>query len=145
TVEQQTAGSTGFDNIATIRPDRESSGFSKRTPFGATSRQPAGGAVGQPRGERPSGSSRPGEAMAEPGGGRENTGRSAVETAKGRSEHQIDGRRPSTTRSEPLSGIRSDGPRSAVRREPPPALPPYLADLVARYSQELHDPDHVPQ
>ena len=31
------------------------------------------------------------------------------------------------------------------RRTPPPRLSPYLEDLVIRYSEELHDEDHIPQ
>lgn len=59
--------------------------------------------------------------------------------------HQIDDRRPATGLSGPLSGSPDNAPGRAGRREPPPRLPAYLADLVTRYSEELHDPDHVPQ
>lgn len=61
------------------------------------------------------------------------------------STHQFDGRRPATGSYGPLRGIPDDASRPAGRREPPPRLPAYLADLVTRYSEELHDPDHVPQ
>jgi hypothetical protein len=57
----------------------------------------------------------------------------------------IDDRRPATASYGALSGIPADAPRQSARREPPPRLPTYLADLVRRYSEELHDPDHVPQ
>jgi len=30
-------------------------------------------------------------------------------------------------------------------RRPPPKLPPYLEGLVRRYSEELHDDEHIPQ
>ncbi len=36
-------------------------------------------------------------------------------------------------------------PAQWPRRGRPPKLPPYLEDLVDRYSDELHDSDHAPQ
>ena len=36
-------------------------------------------------------------------------------------------------------------PAQWPRRGRPPKLPPYLEDLVDRYSDELHDSDHTPQ
>jgi hypothetical protein len=35
--------------------------------------------------------------------------------------------------------------RRAARRPRPPKLPPYLEDVITRYSQELHDVEHVAQ
>ena len=55
---------------------------------------------------------------------------------------------PSTSqngaRSAPHRQTRSDAGRGE-RRPPPPKLPPYLEDVVSRYSQELHDDEHIAQ
>ena len=39
----------------------------------------------------------------------------------------------------------SHTPAQRPKRGRPPKLPPYLEDLVDRYSDELHDSDHAPQ
>jgi len=60
----------------------------------------------------------------------------------------LDQSTPSTpqngARSAPHRQTRSDAGRGE-RRPPPPKLPPYLEDVVSRYSQELHDDEHIAQ
>ena len=48
-------------------------------------------------------------------------------------------------RDDPEHRTGSYKPAQRPKRGRPPKLPPYLEDLVDRYSDELHDSDHAPQ
>jgi len=50
---------------------------------------------------------------------------------------------PYTARNGAVDAVGRAGTRGM--RRPPPKLPPYLEGLVVRYSEELHDDDHIPQ
>jgi hypothetical protein len=143
---RQTAGSTFFDRIETMRQNREASGFSKATPSDATSRRPEAASSAAPSDDladvqsQPPRSSTRGSLDATPPA-RSQPSAASVDGSR----VQSDGRRAATGSYGALRGIPDDEARPAGRREPAPRLPAYLADLVTRYSEELHDPDHVPQ
>jgi hypothetical protein len=156
TVEQQTAGSIDFDRVETTRQNREAYGFSKATPSVATAQQPEFALGGAPAtsATSPGAGRERGDLGSEPPARRQThnpASGSPPEQARMASPFEdglrdaIDDRRPATASYGAFSGIPADAPRPSGRREPPPRLPAYLADLVTRYSEELHDPDHVPQ
>ena len=128
--EDEETPSNGFDRSASARQKRKPKGFSKTTRSDADSRQAAQAgssemtAVGQivARRRRPT----PDE-----------------------SRSRTSDRPPSY---KPQNGAYSAPHRQALsgagrgeRRPPPPKLPPYLEDVVSRYSQELHDDEHIAQ
>jgi hypothetical protein len=153
TVEQKTAGSTPFDGIASMQQDREASGFSKTTSSDAPSRRAETALAAPP----PAGHERDDHAVEQQphrpfrgapsssAGGPSPARPRAVAASEDGSRPQIDDRRPTTAPYGALSGIPDDARRRTGPSGPPPRLPAYLADLVTRYSEELHDPEHVPQ
>ena len=136
TGSQKTAGSTSFDLLATMRQEREPSGFSKNARSDAFSRR-AGFSSSSPVS---AGASDSGSALSErPGGSM-------------RAEKPCGGSSEQPTLFEPQNRPLGNPPaddaaasRRGTRRPPPPKLPTYLAGLVTRYSEELHDEEHIPQ
>ncbi len=145
TVGQKTAGSTDFDHVETTRQNREAFSFSKASPSVATARRPEIASAATSSGVRTDGQRQPQPASR----GLLSADRPArpepAPASDDASTHHLDDRRPATGSYGALRGTPADASRPAGRREPPPRLPSYLADLVTRYSEELHDPDHVPQ
>lgn len=128
-----------------MQQNREASGFSKAPPSDATARQPEIASAAPPANgyadvQRQLGGATVASSHADQP--------ARLETAADLPDAlspQTDGRRAATGSYGALRGMPDGETRPAGRREPPPRLPDYLADLVARYSEELHDPDHVPQ
>jgi hypothetical protein len=147
TVEQETAGSTGFDRVETTRRDREAFSFSKASPSDATSRQPkiAPAAPSASPPDEPRADRTDTRRVAAAADARPPARHDMAVMSKNDLRHQTEDRRAATASSGALRGIPDETPRPAGRGEPPPRLPTYLADLVTRYSEELHDPEHVPQ
>lgn len=141
--EDEDHTSNGFDRFASTRQKREPSGFSKGARFDADSRQAAGAgasgmtAVGQIVARR--GRTAPDDAAKRP-----KTAPETPERGERRALDLLD--RPAS--STPQNGAQEGTPTTAQRshrRPPPPKLPPYLEGLVSRYSEELHDDEHIAQ
>lgn len=145
--KDESATSNSFDRFASTRQTRKPSGFSKAARSVADSRQAAGSpssgmtAVGQivARRETPTPEDAPSSPRMAPG---------AAGKAQGRASGVMDRPTPST----PQNGAHSasdrqtrSGAARGERRPPPPKLPPYLEDVVSRYSRELHDEEHIAQ
>jgi hypothetical protein len=153
--EQNTEDSSRFELLASMQQEREANGFSKRTRSVETSRQASGA--------QSAGMTAVSEIVARR---RRSTPRISVlqdapqgpKTPPARAESDGDallaGSGPpmrSGARSEAHGRPRRDEAGGSTdrtkggRRPPPPKLPPYLEGLVARYSEELHDDEHLPQ
>ena len=145
--EDEHIRSNGFDRFETTRRKRKPLGFSKGARSDADPRQatssPSSGmtAVGQIVARRgiPTLEDAPRSPKTAPG---------AAENGQGRASGLLDRPTPSTpqngARSAPHRQTRSGAGRGE-RRPPPPKLPPCLEDVVSRYSQELHDDEHIAQ
>ena len=147
-VEQDPGRSNSFDRFASTRQERGPSGLSKAARSDAESRQAARAgsagmtAVGQIVSRRRGATS--GTALDDA----PRSPKTAPETADTRESRASDRPTPYTPQNGAHSGAhRADlgGAGRGVRRPPPPKLPPYLEDIVGRYSQELHDDEHIAQ
>lgn len=163
--EQETASSTGFELVASTRQERERSAFSKETrqvasarraEFAASSgsasemttvgmiaerrRQPAPADPTSDDGHAPERPTRPRRRVARAEGG---PGVAvAVSEAQRTSPHPMQSTAMAAASDR---GVDEERRGEHPRRTPPPRLSPYLEDLVIRYSEELHDEDHIPQ
>jgi hypothetical protein len=154
TVEQNTDTSTRFELLASMQQEGEACGFSKRARPVETSRQatrkPSGGmtSIGEivahrritPRTEDHQDA--PQSPKTPPA--RAGSDEDALVAGSGPS---VPSKPPSEAAGRPRrdeAGGRT-GNTKGGRRPPPPKLPPYLEGLVTRYSEELHDDEHLPQ
>jgi len=141
--EDESSSSTDFEGFASPQQTREPSGLSKDALDSATPRQ-------APR-ARSSGMTAVGQiVLRRRSTSHQDAARSPTTPPETAAEGPDDVTGGSTSappsqapNSAPGTTERSAGRRS--RRAPPPKLPPYLEDLVTRHSEDLHDPDHVPQ
>ena len=150
--EDEDSSSISFDEFASTQQTRESSGLSKGARSGESSRQtrrsPSSemltvsqtisrrGRVAPEDATRSSHTAQGTTIDAADGAGDQPTSSTARNAAQRRSRP---GRQELAPREEP------GDPRRGSRRPPPPKLPPQLEDLVTRYSEELHDAEHLPQ
>jgi len=141
--EDEGSSSTDFDEFASTQQPREPSGLSKQVPSDATPRQA--------QRARSSGMTAIGQIVARPRSTshQDASRRSKMppETANKGPDEESAGSTPAPPSQAQIgaSGTIQSAAGRGQKRDAPPKLPPYLEDLVARHSEELHDPDHVPQ
>jgi DnaD N-terminal domain len=137
------SSSTDFEGFALTQHMREPFGLSKQAPSDATPRQAQRArssgmtAIGQIVARRRSTSHQDASRRS----------KMPLETATEGPNEESAGSTPalpSQAQNSAPGAIQSAAGRGQ-RRDAPPKLPPYLEDLVTRHSEELHDPDHLPQ
>jgi len=133
-------GSTCFDGFASTQQTREPSGLSKGASSGESSRQtrrlPSSVLLTVSQTTSRRGGITPEDAL--------NNSHTAHGTAVEAADGAVD--QPTSSQARQAAQRRSQpDPRRNSRRPLPPKLPPHLEAQVTRYSEELHDPEHLPQ